>query len=82
MILVRHGQQYELTLQAETLSISGLALPKVEGASGRELQLQRIDLLRHLVESLDLLYDAYGNRRTGPNWPGDLSRIRTWLTAA
>ncbi len=82
LILVRHGQQYEFTLQAETLSVSGLALPKVEGASGRELQTLRIDALRHLVETLDLLYDTYGNRRTGPNWTGELSRIRTWLTAA
>ncbi len=82
MIVVRHGQQYEFTLQAETLSVSGLALPKVEGASGRELQTLRIDALRHLVETLDLLYDTYGNRRTGPDWTGELSRIRTWLTAA
>ncbi len=28
MILVRHGAQYELTLQAETLAVSGAALPK------------------------------------------------------
>lgn len=82
MILVRHGQQYEFTLQAETLSVSGLALPRVEGASGRELQVQRIDSLRHFIETMDLLYDTYGQRRTGPNWTGELSRIRTWLTAA
>ena len=30
MILVRHGAQYELTLQAETLAVSGAALPKPE----------------------------------------------------
>ena len=28
MIVVRHGAQYELTLQAETLAVSGAALPK------------------------------------------------------
>ena len=28
MILVRHGAQYELTLQAETLAVSGARLPK------------------------------------------------------
>ena len=30
LILVRHGAQYELTLQAETLAVSGALLPKAE----------------------------------------------------
>src|SRR5579885_2827492 len=75
LIVVRHGAQYELTLQAETLAISGAALPKIEGASGHELKFARIDALRHLVETLDLLYDAYGRCRTGPDWNGELGRI-------
>ena len=82
LIVVRHGMQYELTLQAETFAVSGAALPKAEGASGREAQVARVDGLRHLVETLDLLYDAYGRRRTGPDWDGDLGRIRDWLRAA
>jgi hypothetical protein len=79
LIVVRHGSQYELTLQAETLAVSGLALPKPEGLSGPDA---RIDSLRHFVETLDLLYDAYGRRRTGTDWSGELHRIRHWLTAA
>ncbi len=82
LIVVRHGQQYELTLQAETMSVSGANLPKAEGASGREIQVARVDALRHLVETLDLLYDAYGRCRTGPDWSGELGRIRRWLQAA
>ncbi len=82
LIVVRQGVQYELTLQAESLSVSGLALPKVEGATGREAHMARIDSLRHLVETLDLLYDSYGRRRTGPDWAGNLGRIRQWLQAA
>jgi hypothetical protein len=82
LILVRHGAQYELTLQAETLAVSGAALPKIEGVSGQDLKVARIDALRHLVETLDLLYDTYGRRRTGPDWTGELGRIRRWLQAA
>lgn len=82
LILVRHGAQYELTLQAETLAVSGLALPKVEEARGYELHCARIDSLRHLVETLDLLYDVYGRHRTGPDWSAELNRIRHWLQAA
>jgi hypothetical protein len=82
LIIVRHDAQYELTLQAETLAVSGANLPKIEGASGHDLHSARIDSLRHLVETLDLLYDAYGRRRTGPDWNGELGRIRRWLQAA
>lgn len=82
LIIVRHGVQYELTLQAETLAVSGANLPRIEGVSGTEAHAARIDSLRHLVETLDLLYDAYGRRRTGPEWTGELGRIRRWLQAA
>jgi len=80
--LVRHGSQYDLTLQAETLAVSGAALPKIEGASGRELHEARIDALRHLAETLDLLYDTYGRCRTGSDWDTELGRIRSWLKVA
>lgn len=82
LIIVRHGSQYELTLQAETLAVSGASLPKPEGVSREEAKPARIDGLRHLVETLDLLYDAYGRCRTGPEWNGELGRIRLWLKAA
>ncbi|MBX6313409.1 MAG: hypothetical protein IRY99_10910 [Isosphaeraceae bacterium] len=82
LVLVRHGAQYELTLQAETLAVSGAALPKAEGVSGVEAKIARIESLRHLVETLDLLYDAFGRRRSGPDWAGELGRIRRWLQAA
>jgi hypothetical protein len=82
LVIVRQGAEYELTLQAESLAVSGAALPKAEGAAGREAQVARIESLRHLVETLDLLYDAYGQRRTGPEWSGELGRIRQWLVAA
>ncbi len=80
LILVRHGAQYELTLQAETLAVSGLALPKIEEARGHELQCARVDSLRHLVETLDLLYEptaAAGPARTGPaSWGGSATGSR------
>jgi hypothetical protein len=84
MILVRHGAQYELTLQAETLAVSGAALPKPEddGLSRYDQKIARIDSLRHLSESLDLLFEAYLLRRIGSGWTDELGRIRQWLQAA
>jgi hypothetical protein len=82
LIVVRNGMEYEMTLQAEALAISGAKLPKAEGVSGREAAIARIDGLRDLVETLDLLYDAYGRRRTGAEWADNLRRIRRWLLQA
>src|SRR5205085_4744537 len=76
LILVRHGAQYELTLQAETLAVSGAALPKPddEGLSRHDQRMARIDGLRHLAETLDLLFEAYLLRRTGAGWNDELGR--------
>jgi hypothetical protein len=84
LILVRHGAQYELTIQAETLAVSGAALPKPEDQelSGAEVRLARIDSLRHLTETLDLLFDTYRRRRAGAGWSKEVRRIKHWLTAA
>ncbi len=84
MIIVRHGAQYELTLQAETLSVSGAAIPKPDddGLSRHDQKIARIDSLRHLTETLDLLFEAYLLRRTGTGWTDELGRIRQWLQAA
>ena len=38
-----------------------------------------IDLLRHLLETLDLLYDAFGRVRLGENWPKELVKVQKWL---
>src|SRR4029077_18580595 len=57
MILVRHDQQYELTLQAETLAIGGAKLPKVEDGEERVRLEDRVGQIRHFIETIDLLYD-------------------------
>jgi hypothetical protein len=84
MNLVRHGASYELTLQAETTAVSGAALPKPEdpGRSPQEARLARLESLRHLTSTLDLLFEAFLLRRASTGWSDELSRIRRWLAAA
>jgi hypothetical protein len=84
MVLVRQGAQYELTLQAETLAVSGAGLPKPEGrpSSPHEARIGRLESVRHLTETLDLLFEAYLNKRTSSSWTDELGRIRKWLQAA
>jgi hypothetical protein len=77
--VVRHDQQYELTLQAETLSVSGAKLPPVEGDELRVRLEERINQIRHLIETLDLLYDAFIQQRCTSLWAETTRRIQKWL---
>lgn len=77
--LVRHDAQYDLTLQAESLSVGSANLPKGEAESGRPAQEERIEQLRHLSETIDLAFDAFCRRRLSSAWQEDLPRIRGWL---
>jgi hypothetical protein len=79
MILVRHDQQYELTFQGETMALSGARLPAPEATDDRARLEERVTQLRHLLETLDLLYDAFTQQRAGEGWPKELARIQKWL---
>ena len=81
MIVSRHDQQYELTLHAETLAITSAKLPPAEEEDERARLEARVGQLRQLLETLDLLYDAFGARRFGSGWNKDLGRIQKWLAA-
>jgi hypothetical protein len=79
LTLVRHDRQYEVSLQAETLAVSGARLPAPEEGEERARLEERVTLLRHLLETLDLLYDSFGKVRLGENWPKELARVQKWL---
>ncbi len=79
LTVVRHDQQYELTLQAETLSVSGARLPATEDAQDRARLEERVTQLRDLLETLDLVYDAFGRVRHGEVWPKELAKMQKWL---
>jgi hypothetical protein len=79
MIIVRHDHQYELTLQGETLAVSGVRLPAPDAADERGRLEERVGQLRHLLETLDLLYDAFSQHRAGAGWAKELARMQKWL---
>jgi len=79
LTLARHDNQYELTLQAETLAVSGAKLPAPEGNDERVRQEERVVLLRSFLETLDLLYDAFGRVRFSEKWPKELVKVQKWL---
>jgi hypothetical protein len=79
LILVRHDQQYELTLQGESLAISGAKLPLPEGESDRARLDERVSQIRHFLETVDLVYDAFGSHRFSNKWSVELAEIQKWL---
>ncbi len=79
LTLVRHDLTYELTLHAETLAVSGGKLPPTEEENDRARLEERVTRLRSLIETLDLLYDAFGRRRFSREWTEELGKIQKWL---
>ncbi len=79
-IISRHDQQYEFTLSAETLAVSGLKLPAPEGENERVRDEERIGFLRDFLETLDLMFDAFVAVRAGDGWEAELGLMRQWLT--
>lgn len=81
LMLVRHGVQYELVLQAETFTVSGAKIhtEDKDETEGREALEDRIERLRGLNETLDQLFRAFCQQRIGKNWSGELEQMRRWL---
>ncbi len=80
LTLVRHSEQYELTLHAETLGVAGAKLPPPDEAADARGKLDdRANQLRALIETLDLLYDAFGQKRFGREWEKELQGMQKWL---
>jgi hypothetical protein len=82
LTVVRHSDQYELTLHAETLAVGSAKLPNPpEDVTEPRAKLEeRATQIRHLIETLDLLYDAFGQDRLGKQWKDTLPNMQKWLT--
>ncbi|QDU18469.1 hypothetical protein [Urbifossiella limnaea] len=82
LTLVRHDQQYELTLHAETLAVGSCKMPDLpEDVTNARAKLdERASQLRELVETLDLMYGRFLAVRLSADWAGELERVRRWLT--
>ncbi len=79
LTMVRHDFQYELTLQAESLAVSAARLPAPEASEERGRLEERIAQVRHLLETLDLLYDVFGQRRCSEDWGKEIAKMQKWL---
>ena len=79
MTLVRHDVQYEFTLHAESLGIGSARIPPSEEEDDRAQLDERANQVRSLIESLDLLFDLFGQVRFSSEWPKELAKMQKWL---
>jgi hypothetical protein len=79
LTLVRHDQTFELSLQAETLGINSAKLQVPEEEEARARLEARATQIRDLIETIDLLYDAFGRIRFSSDWTKELKKIQKWL---
>lgn len=79
--VVRHDEQYEFALHAETLAVGAAKLPNMpeEISEARAKLDTRADQVRSLAETLDLLYDAFGKVRHSDEWSKTLPLMQKWL---
>lgn len=81
LTVVRHDQQYEFTLHAETLAVGSGKMPNLpdDVKDARARLDERADQIRAFVETLDLIYDAFTRQRFGPGWKETLPKMQRWL---
>jgi hypothetical protein len=81
LLLVRDGVQHEFVLQAETFAVSGAKIQLSESGdrAGSGAAEDRVEGLRHLAETIDLLFSAFCKRRLAKAWDADLEQIRGWI---
>lgn len=78
LTLVRHEEQYDLTIQAETFSIGSGKITALGDAGDVDVH-DRIKSIQDFSETIDLLFDAFCERRIGKNWKAELKNIQEWL---
>jgi hypothetical protein len=79
MTIVRHGEQYDLAIQPETFMVSGAKIHLEDTSEGRGVLEDRIESVRSLHETVNLLFRAFCEQRVGKNWSGELEQIGRWL---
>ncbi|HVP11969.1 MAG TPA: hypothetical protein VMV94_12380 [Phycisphaerae bacterium] len=82
LMVSRQGQQYEFTLQAETFNISSATLPKTEtngNGNGHARAEERAEQIRHLGQTVDLLFQTFLQRRLSGEWQTKLQQMTVWL---
>ena len=78
LMLVRYNEQYDFTLQAETFAVGSAKITPLGDTQSVDAH-DRIQSIRDFSQTLDLLFDAFCERRIGKSWESEQKKIRAWL---
>ena len=81
LTLVREDEQFDLTLNAETFSIGSARISQVGDEGVTRDVIDRIESIRALCEAVDLLFEAFCEKRIGSKWKTEQKKIMQWLKA-
>ncbi len=82
LTVVHRGEQYELTLHAETLAVGAVKLPSLpeDVTEVHARRQERVSQARGFFETLDALYAEFAARRADPKWALEVTpRMQQWL---
>lgn len=79
LTLVRDGEQFDLTLKAETFSIGSARISQIGDDVAMRDGIDRIESVRQLAETADLLYEVFCQARLSKKWSDNLKQMMKWL---
>ena len=79
LTLIRDGEQFDLTLKAETFSINSARISQVGDDVPTRETIDRIESIRQLAETVDLVYEVFCQSRLSKSWASDSKNIGRWL---
>jgi hypothetical protein len=79
LTLVRNEEQFDFALQSETFSFGSAKVRQVSNDTGIRDNIDRIESLRQMTETTDLLYEQFCLARFEGKWNSELKRIQNWL---
>lgn len=76
---------WEFTFKADRFRFQSMKLPTLPESDSEETDrdgqlLERIDLIEKAAGMMDLLFQAFQERRLSNDWEGELSRMHRWLS--
>jgi len=77
--LVREGQQFDFTLNGETFAVGSARISQIGNDDAIRDSIDRIESIRQLSETLDLLFEAFCEKRIGKKWAAEHKKVLAWL---
>lgn len=81
LTLIRDDEQFDFSLKAETFSVGAARIRAIGKDPETPDQLERIESVRQLSETIDLLFNLFCEARFGKAWGSQLKKIQSWLTS-